>query len=365
MIALIKIAHHVVTDVVRLGVLLCRPTRSVQAENLFLRRQLALYKERGVRLRSIDAATRISLAILARLFEWRAALFVVQPRTMIRWQRAGWRLFWRWKCQSGRPRIPVELRALIGRMARDNPVWGEERIASELLVKLGIQVSPRTVRKYMPKRPDGQPRGEQCWSTFLKNHAKGIVACDFFVAVTATFRLLFVFVVIEHGSRRLSRVDVTAHPGAEWTLQQLRELIGYEDAYQYLIHDRDSIFARHLDESIKALGLRVLKTPPRCPKANAICERVIGTIRRECLDWLIPMSEGHLRSILKSWVKHYNRARPHSSLGPGVPDRPQELAVIPKSESRHRLAAGALVLAKSVLAGLHHEYLLAAAPASA
>ena len=148
-------------------------------------------------------------------------------------------------------------------------------------------------------------------------------------------------------------------------MQQLRELIGYGNTYRYLIHDRDSIFARHLDESIRALGLSVLKSPPHCPKANAICERVIGTIRRECLDWLIPMSEGHLRSILKSWVEHYNGGRPHSSLGPGVPDPPQELAVIPKSESRHRLAAGAFVLAKSVLAGLHHEYLLATAPASA
>ena len=118
-----------------------------------------------------------------------------------------------------------------------------------------------------------------------------------------------------------------------------------------------------MDESIKALGVNVLKSPPHCPKANAICERVIGTIRRECLDWLIPMSEGHLRSILKPWVEHYNRGRPHSNLGPGVPDPPQEIALIRKSESRHRLAAGSLVLAKSVLAGLHHEYLLAPAMA--
>ena len=137
-----------------------------------------------------------------------------------------------------------------------------------------------------------------------------------FVAVTATFRLLYVFVVIEHGSRRLAHIDLTAHPNAEWTLQQLREVVGHEDAYGYLLHDRDSIFARHLDESIRALGLTVLKSPPRCPKANAICERVIGTIRRECLDWMIPLSERHLRSILKSWVEHYNRGRPHSSLGP-------------------------------------------------
>ena len=152
----------------------------------------------------------------------------------------------------------------------------------------------------MPTSRPGIPRGDQRWSTFLKNHAKAIVACDFFVAVTATFRLLYVFVVIAHGSRRLVRVDVTAHPSAAWTLRQLREVVGFDDTHRYLVHDRDSIFAKRLDESVKALGLSVLKSPPRSPKANAICERVIGTIRRECLDWMIPISEGHLRAILKS-----------------------------------------------------------------
>jgi transposase InsO family protein len=194
-------------------------------------------------------------------------------------------------------------------MASDNPVWGEERIANELLVKLGIRVSPRRVRKYMPKRPDGQPRGDQRWSTFLKNHAKAIVACDFFVAVTATFRLLYVLVVIEHGRRRLAHVGVTRHPTADWTLQRLREVVGNEGAHRYLIHDRDSIFVRHLDNSIQALGLKVLRTPFRSSKANSICERVIGTIRRECLDWLIPISERHLRAILKEWARHYNVGR--------------------------------------------------------
>jgi putative transposase len=250
-------------------------------------------------------------------------------------------------------------------MATENPLWGEERIANELLVKLGIRVSPRTVGKYMPKRPPGQPRGDQRWSTFLKNHAKAILACDFFVAVTATFRMLYVFVVIEHGTRRLAYVNVTANPSADWTLQQLRAVVGEEGAYQYLIHDRDKIFARHLDDSIRALGIEVLRSPVASPKANSICERVIGTIRRECLDWMIPLSEAHLQSILKSWVEHYNRGRPHSKLGPGVPDPPPGAVVVPKSESRHRLAAGALVRAKSVLGGLHHEYSLAAVRASA
>ena len=226
----------------------------MQAENLFLRRQLGLFRERGFKPRRVDAATRSSLAVLSRLFDWRDALFVVQPKTIIRWQRAGWRLFWRWKCRPGRPRIPVELRALIRRMAQENSVWGEERIASELLIKLCMRVSPRTVRKYMPKLPAGQPRGDQRWSTFLKNHAKAILACDFFVAVTAIFRLLYVFVVVEHGSRRLVRVDVTVHRSADWALQQLREVVGFDDTRCYFIHDRGSIFAKRLDESIKALS---------------------------------------------------------------------------------------------------------------
>jgi len=143
------------------------------------------------------------------------------------------------------------------------------------------------------------------------------------------------------------------------------QVVGDEGMHRYLIHDRDRISAKHLDDSIRALGIKVLRSPVASPKANSVCERVIGTIRRECLDWMIPMSEAHLRAILKSWVEHYNRGRPHSSLGPGVPDPPAGLAILPKSQSRHRLAVGAFVLAKSVLDGLHHEYSLVTAPALA
>src|SRR5439155_2807298 len=188
-----------------------RPRRSVEAGNLVLRRQLALFKERGVKPRRIDAATRVSMAWLSRLCDWRACLIVVRPETVIRWHRAGWQLLWRYKSRPGRPPIPRELRQLIRRMAMENPLWGEERIANELLLKLSIRVSPRTVGKYMPKRAPGQPRGDQCWSTFLKNHAKAILACDFFVAVTATFRMLYVFVVIEHRTRRLAHVTFLFH----------------------------------------------------------------------------------------------------------------------------------------------------------
>jgi putative transposase len=311
---------RLVADLIGLLVLAVRPRRSIEAENLVLRRQLALLKERGAKPRRIDAATRLSLAWLSRLCDWRSCVLVVRPETVVRWHRAGWRLFWRYKSRPGRPSIPVELRQLIRRMANENPLWGEERIANELLVKLGILVSPRTVGKYMPKRPPGRPRGDQRWSTFLKNHAKAIVACDFFVTVTVTFRMLYVFVVIEHSTRRLAHINVTTNPNSDWTLQQLREVVGTGGGHRYLIHDRDRIFAKHLDESIRALGVEVLRSPVASPKANAICERVIGTARRECLDWLIPVSEAHLRAILKCWVRHYNGGRPHSALGPGVPD---------------------------------------------
>jgi putative transposase len=288
MLRVAEVLIRLVCETLRWLRLSVRSTKSIKAENLFLRRQLALYIERGVKPRRMDCVTRIGLTLLSRCFNWRDALVVVRPETLIRWHRAGWKLFWRLKSRPGRPPIPPELQALIRRIANENPSWGEERIANELLLKIGIRVSPRTVNKYLPRRPRGRPRGDLRWSTFLRLHAQGIIACDFFVAVTATFRLLYVFVVIEHRSRRLIHCNVTTHPSAAWTLQQLRETVGYEDRYQFLVHDRDSIFASQLDESIRALRIRVLKSAPHSPKMNAICERVIGTIRRECLGLADP-----------------------------------------------------------------------------
>lgn len=357
MIALLQTLLQPLVDLLGLGMSACRSRRALAIENLFLRRQLALYQEQGQKVRRIDAATRVSLVLLSKWCDWRSCLIVVRPETMIRWHRRGWRLFWRYKSKPGRPPIPPTLQKLIRRMANENPVWGEERIANELLLKIGLRVSPRTVRKYMPKRPSGRPRGDQRWSTFLRNHGEGIIACDFFVSVTATFQLLYVFVVMEHASRRILHINVTRHPTAAWTLQQLKEAIGFEK-YRYLLHDRDAIFSAQLDESICRLELTVLKSPPHSPKANALCERLIGTIRRECLDWLIPVSEAHLRKVLRSWTDHYNAARPHSSLGPGVPDPP---ATVPIASTRHATDAPYTVAARAVLGGLHHEYFLQAA----
>jgi putative transposase len=349
-------------DAWRVLLLCLRPSPALAAENLFLRKQLALYQERRIKPRRPMHTTRMALPWLAHWFDWHHALVLVQPATLIRWHRQGFRLFWRWKSRSGRPPIPPALQALIRQMARENPTWGQERIANELLLKLGLRVSPRTVRKYMPKRLDrgpGKGATSQRWSTFVRNHAQAIVACDFCVAVTATFCIFYVFAVIEHATRRILHVNVTVQPTADWPLRQLREAIPSDHTYRVLIHDRDSIFSRALDQGMRYLGLRVLKTPSHSPQANALCERLLGTLRRECLDVVIPLTENHLRRLLQAWVWQYNAGRPHMALGPGMPQPPASLSV-PLHIHRHRLPADLHVVAHSILGGLHHEYRLEA-----
>jgi putative transposase len=347
-------------DAGRFLFLCLRPSPTLAAENLFLRKQLALYQERRTAPGRATNAMRLALVWLSRLFEWRQALVIVQPATLIRWHRQGFGLFWRWKSTPGRPTLPRDLQNLIRRMAQENPTWGQERIANELLLKLGLRVSPRTVRKYMPALREGNRKrclASQCWSTFLRNHAHGIIACDFCVVVTATFRILYVFVVIEHASRRLLHVNVTAHPTAQWTIQQFREAIPADHMYRLVIHDHDTIFSQHVDHSVRNMGLRVLTTPVRTPVANAICERVIGTMRRECLDFLIPLNDRHLYHLVKEWVDYYNEGRPHMSLGPGIPHPPSSLPAS-LQEHRHRLAANQYVVNQPILSGVCHAYRL-------
>jgi len=339
-------------------VLCLRPAPALAAEILFLRKQLALYEERQVKPRQATNAVRLAMVWLSHWFDWRHALRIVKPETFTHWHRQGFRLFWRWKSKPGCPCIPFELQRLIKMMAQDNPTWGQERIANELLLKLGLRVSPRTVRKYMPSHSVAGP-GKRCqpqrWSTFIRNHAKGIVACDFCVVLTANFRFLYVFVIIEHASRRHVHVNVTSHPTAQWTLQQFRETIPVDHGYRYLIHDRDSIFSNQVDQGVRHMGLRVLKTPVRTPVAHTICERVIGTLRRECLDFVIPLNDRHLYRILQQWVAHYNEGRPHMSLGPGIPQPRPVLPGLPQAV-RHLIPMGKRIVARSVLSGLHHDY---------
>jgi transposase InsO family protein len=283
----------------------------------------------------------------------------VKPETLIRWHRKAFRLFWRWRSRApGRPPIPPDVQRLIATMAAANRTWGEERIANELLVKLGIRVSPRTVRRYMPSRPRRPKPGTQAWSTFVRNHAQSVVASDFFVVVTATFRILYVFVVLEVGTRRILQWNVTAHPTADWTAQQFRMIVPGDQAHRFVIHDRDTIYSEGVDRTLEAMGLTVLKTPVHAPQANAFCERVIGTIRRECLDFMIAMSERHVRAILREWVRHYNRGRPHSGLGPGLPEPLPDRVV---ASNGHQLPDGQPVVATPILGGLHHEYRFEAA----
>src|SRR5574341_628351 len=242
--SVLRLFHHLVQlvyillaflgDTMRFLLLCLRPPAALVAENLFLRKQLALYQERHIKPRRATDATRLALVWLGRWFDWRQALAIVQPETFTRWHQRGFRLFWRSKSGPGRPPIPTDLQALIRRMARENPSWGEERLANELLLKLGLRVSPRTIRKYLPKRLNpgrGKHAPTQRWQTFVRNHAQAIVACDFCVVVTATFRLLYVFVIMEHATRRILHCNVTAHPTAPWMLQQLRILTQWVPHY--------------------------------------------------------------------------------------------------------------------------------------
>ena len=337
---------------------LARSKAAMAAEIELLRIQLAAYVGRGAKPRQLCDPERLRLLLLARWCNWKNALLVVKPQTFIRWHRNAWRLFWRNKSRGGRPRVPLEIRDLIRQMRRDNG-WSADRIASELRTKLGLQLSCRTVAKYLPRDSPERPRGrgDQRWSTFVKNHAQTILACDFCTTVTVGLRTLYVFVVMEVGSRRLVHINVTAHPTAAWTLRQLREAMPGDHSYHFLIHDRDTIYSKELDRSIAALGVKVLRTPCRAPLANAFCERLIGTLRRECLDFLIPFGETHLRRLLQQWRCYYNRGRPHSSLGPGFPE-PSDGLPVPFQLHHHRLPQGVRVVTHPVLGGLVHDYRL-------
>jgi transposase InsO family protein len=267
---------------------------------------------------------------------------IVHPETLVSWHRAGFRRYWRWKSRrrGGRPRIEIELRALIRQMSTENLLWGAPRIHGELL-KLGFSVAQSTVATYMVKRR-GPP--SQGWKTFLRNHAPDIVAMDLFVVPTIGFKLLYGFVIVRIDRRDLVWINVTANPTAEWVARQITEAFPWDVAPRYMIRDRDRIYGAIVTRRLRAMGIRDKPIAPASPWQNGFAERIIGSIRRECLDHIVILGEAHLRRILKSYADYYNGVRTHRSLNKDAPI----------SRPIHQTG---IIHSHPILGGLHHHYL--------
>jgi transposase InsO family protein len=312
----------------------------LEAENLLLRHQLTIALRRAPPRLRLLGSDRALLIWMTRL--WPSlldALQVVQPETILRWHRAGFKMVWRWKSRHRAPRIDRGLRDLIRRMSRENPLWGASRIHGELLM-LGFEVAQSTVSKYMVRRGTAP---SQNWKTFLGNHAQAIAAVDLCVVPTLTFDLLFAFLVLGHGRRQLLWFEVTRHPTAEWLARQITEAFPWTSAPAYLVRDNDRAYGHAFTSRVRAMGIRDRPISPGSPWQNGIAERFIGTLRRECLDHMTICGESHLRRILSSYARYYNQTRTHLALQKDAPlQRPAQrfgrVAAIP------------------VLAGLHHQY---------
>jgi len=322
-----------------------RSRAALQLENLALRHQIGVLQRSARRRPKLTSRDRLLWMCLSRLWsDWRSALAIVQPETVLAWHRAGFRLFWTWKVRRGQPGRPVisrEVRDLIRKMCRENPGWGAPRIHGELL-KLGIDIGESSVSKYMVRcrKPPSQT-----WRTFLENHAQQLVSIDFFTVPTLRFQVLYVFLVLAHDRRRILHFNVTAHPTAEWTGQQLREAFPFAQLPRYLLRDRDAIFGDDFREQVRDMGIREVLSAPRSPWQRAYVERVIGSIRRECLDHIIVFQESSLRRTLNSYFDYYHRSRTHLSLGKDSPE-PRPIQP-PKMGS---------VVAVPQVGGLHHRY---------
>lgn len=321
---------------------------AVAIENLALRHQL-LVLQRSVDRPRLSRWDRILWVWLSRVWVgWRSTLAIVQPATVLAWHRQGFRLYWRWKSRPnpvGRPRLDAELRDLIRRMARENPTWGRRRIRAELAL-LGYAVAELTVAKYMHRTA---PRPSPTWRAFLATHAREIIAVDFFLVPTLTFRLLFVFIGLRHDRRELIYVNVTDHPTARWAARQLIEAFPEETAPKYLLRDRDAIYGEIFTRCVDTMGIRQVITAPRAPWQNPFVERVIGSIRRECLDHVLILNETHLYRLLRAYVAYYNAVRPHQALDNNSP-QPRDIDPPP----------GGRIIAFPQVGGLHHRYQRAA-----
>jgi len=323
---------------------LTRNRTDLVVENALLRQQLIVLN-RQVKRPQLTNSDRFCLVFLTRFTVfWKQALHIVQPDTLLRWHRELFRFYWKRKSQ-GKPKISAETIDLIRKMAVENCLWGAERIRGELL-KLGIEVSKRTIQKYMPKER-GSRSSSQTWATFLKNQAGDIWACDFTVVYDWLFRQWYIFVVLELKTRRIAHIGVTQFPTDEWTAQQLREATPWGSGPKYLIRDRDSKYARHFSAVAVGSGIQELKTPYRTPCANGICERFMGSLRRECLDHILIYDGKHLQRVVQKYTNYYNQERPHQGIGQRIPNH----YAIPESKpTRGRITS------KAILGGLHHSY---------
>ena len=320
-----------------------RSRRNLALENLALRQQLmVLQRQKGtVRLKDRD---RVFWIWLRRLWPgWRRALVLVQPATVVGWHRRGFRAYGRWKSRArgGRPRIDPSVQRLIRRMWSSNPTWGAPRIQAELH-KLGIDVGDSTIRRYRPPRPR---LPSQNWRSFLENHLGTIAAMDSFVVPTATFRVLYVLLIMAHDRRRILHFNVTPSPSAAWTARQLLEAFPHDTRPRFLLHDRDTIFSGEVARRVRSMGIEEVLTAPRSPWQNAYCERLIGTIRRECLDHVVVLNERHLLRVLRSYASYYHASRTHRALDG---DSPDGRAVEPPEQGE--------VIAYPQVGGLHHRY---------
>jgi transposase InsO family protein len=334
---------------------LLRTPAELRAENAFLRQQL-LISVRGGKKLQLRALERFRLLALAHLFSrWSDALVIVKPDTLLRWHREGFRLLWRRrsrKTSPSPPGLPTEVVGLIRRMAGENRLWGAERIRGELL-KLGIAVAKRTVQRYMSKVRTTPPGGQR-WSSFLRQQAAGIWACDFVEVRDLWFRCHYVLVVIHLETRKILHAASTLTPSAAWTVQQLRDLTPFATGPKFLLRDHDGKFSTAFDATAKAAGIRVIRTPILAPKANAFVERCIGSLRRECLDHALLLNQGHLQRVLDEYRSYFNASRPHQGIDQRRPASFSSPAFAPASISGTPLAA------LPVLGGLHHDYRLAA-----
>ena len=324
---------------------LFRSRAALEAEVLVLRHQLNVLRRKSPKRVALGSIDRLLLVGLYRLAPGVLdALKIIRPETLIRWHRAGFRAYWRWKSRprGGRPATPADIRSLIREMSVANPLWGAPRIHGELL-KLGIDVGQTTVARYMARRRMPPSQG---WKTFLRNHADGIASMDLFLVPTISFRLLYGVLILRHSRRELLWLAVTAHPSAEWIARQLTEAYGWQQAPRYITRDRDRVYGGVFARRLRAMGIRDRPIAPRSPWQNGCAERLIASIRRDCLDHVVVFGERHLRHLLKSYQKYYNEARTHLSL--------QKDAPIPRA-----VQTVGQPLAVPILGGLHHQYVRA------